>query len=373
MSAEKRLRLVLVGAGTRGRTWAGVLAETPEVELVGIVDRDESRARDAASGQSHQAAWDTDFASALDSHRPEAVIIATPPDSHHALVLQALSQGAHVLCEKPLSESIAEVVEMVARAKDRGLHLVVGMNFRYLSSSQRIRHYATTGELGALSHAQFSYIRHRDGNRADLNDYPMQMPYPLLLEQTIHHLDLLRYCYDTEVESLVAESWRPPWSSYEGDCCASILLRMENGARVNYLGTWTGSWNRMCFSWRSEFEAGALVQRRQFDDLVRIGFRPELARSGSRFKTSAEAEPTIAEQLEPCTPFVDDSRLLLREFMGAARGEVEPATTGRDHLKSLGLVQACIESIETGQWVDVARFYGTLGIPPEMLSTVTAS
>ena len=52
---------------------------------------------------------------------------------------------------------------------------------------------------------------------------------------------------------------------------------------------------------------------------------------------------------------------------------MEPATTGRDHLKSLGLVQACIESIETGQWVDVARFYGTLGIPPEMLSAVTAS
>jgi predicted DNA-binding protein (UPF0251 family) len=139
----------------------------------------------------------------------------------------------------------------------------------------------------------------------------------MLLEQSIHHFDLLRYCYDSEVESLVADSWRPSWSTYEHDCCVSALFRFENGARVNYLGTWTASWNKMSFSWRTEFASGVLIQRSQFGDLVRVDFDPTLGLSGHRFKSEEEAEPSRAEDLPPCIPFIDDSRLLLEEFSQA--------------------------------------------------------
>ena len=86
-------------------------------------------------------------------------------------------------------------IDLVGRARDKGVILMVGMNFRYLSTSQRIRRTVQNRRLGDLSYAQFTYVRHRDGNRDDLNDYPMTMPYPMLLEQSIHHFDLLRYCY----------------------------------------------------------------------------------------------------------------------------------------------------------------------------------
>jgi predicted dehydrogenase len=43
------------------------------------------------------------------------------------------------------------------------------------------------------------------------------MPQPMLLEQSIHHLDLMRYCYDDEVESVLAETWNPAWSVYQDD------------------------------------------------------------------------------------------------------------------------------------------------------------
>lgn len=329
------------------------------MRLVGVVDRDEAKARgvvldEGAGSPDSEIFCSSDFRAALKTAQPDVVVVATPPDSHHALVLEALANRVHVLCEKPVSEDLAEVVEMVTRAEALGLQLTVGMNFRYLATSQRIREYATGGRLGSLSHAQFSYVRHRAGERRDLNDYPMRMPYPMLFEQSIHHFDLIRYCYDTEVESLVADSWRPSWSSYEGDCCVSALLRLRNGARVNYQGTWTASWNRMSFSWRSEFERGVLLQRSQFDDLVRVDFRPELGLSGSRFKTETEAEVPVPEALPACTPFIDDSGMLLEEFVGAVRGDRHGLTTGRDHLRSLALIQACMDSVETGEWVDLA-------------------
>jgi predicted dehydrogenase len=303
-----------------------------------------------------------DLTSALRGGDLDAVLVSTPPDSHHALVGTALAAGKHVLCEKPLSDEMGEVIDLVQRAQENGRTLMVGMNFRYLSTSQRIRQVVQERQLGAVGYGQFTYVRHRDGNRDDLNDYPLTMPYPMLLEQSIHHFDLLRYCYDSEVESLVADSWRPSWSTYEKDCCVSVLFRFENGARVNYLGTWTASWNKMSFSWRTEFDSGVLIQQSQFDDLVRVDFEPELGLSGARFKTEEESEPGRFEKLPPCVPFIDDSRLLLAEFSRAVTGEAEAVTTGRDHLKSLGLVQACIESFETGSWVNLDALHKKLGV-----------
>ncbi|MDE2782639.1 MAG: Gfo/Idh/MocA family oxidoreductase [Gemmatimonadota bacterium] len=359
-------RILLVGAGVRGRVWARVIAEARDATLAAIVDNDEGRARRACGAHAPQAVVHRDLASALADPDidAEAVVIATPPATHHGLVSRALAHRHQVLCEKPLAEDLDEVVDLIARAEAARRHLLVGMNFRYLPSSQRIRRCVRGGELGVLSHAHFTYHRQRDGNRDDLNDYVMSMAHPMLLEQSIHHFDLLRYCYDTEVESLVCDTWRPSWSTYAGDCCVSVLFRFENGVRANYLGTWTAAWNRMEFRWRSDFERGALIQREQFDDLVRVDFERGLGLSGSNFKGEAEAEVPVVEPLEPCAPFVDDTRRLLAELLGAVQGELDPVTTGGDHLESLLLVQACIESLGSGGWVELRELRDRFSLAP---------
>ena len=356
-------RILLAGAGVRGAKWARVIAEAPDATLAGIVDLDDARAQRARDEHAPDAPVEREFAAAL-SHIPaDAVVIATPPDSHHSLVSRAFDQGLDVLCEKPLSDEMDEVLDLIATADDAERYLLVGMNFRYLPSSQRIRHYARSGELGALSYGHFTYHRQRDGNRHDLNDYVMTMPHPMLLEQSIHHFDLLRYCYDAEIESLVCDTWRPSWSTYEDDCCVSVLFRFENGVRANYLGTWTAAWNRMDFRWRTEFEEGALIQREQFEDLVRIDFDRGLGLRGSNFKGDAEAETPVPEPLAPCTAFIDDTRELLAEFLRAVRGEAEPVTTARDHLKTLLVVQACIESMEKGGWMKLRDIHERFAVP----------
>ena len=348
-----RPRVILIGAGVRGKKWARVISEAPDAALAAIVDQDASRARRTRDNYAPEALVESDFTSALRRLDVDAAVIATPPDSHHSLVCQAFDHGLDVLCEKPLSDDLDEVLDLIVSAESAGHHLLVGMNFRYLPSSQRIRHYVQSGELGALSYGHFTYHRQRDGNRHDLNDYVMTMAHPMLLEQSIHHFDLLRYCYDAEVESLVCDAWRPSWSTYEGDCCVSVLFRFENGVHANYLGTWTAAWNRMDFRWRSEFEGGALIQREQFEDLVRIDFDRGLGLRGPNFKGDAEAEKPVPESLAPCTAFIDDTRGLLDEFLRAHRRESEPRTTARDHLKTLLLVQACIESLESREWVSL--------------------
>jgi len=357
------VKLLLVGAGIRGEVWAQVCSDAPGVDLVGIVDRDLSKA-EAVRSIHHikNALIGEDLEHALRVTQSDAVIVATPPNTHYNLVSIALSAGNHVLCEKPLSDQMSEVIDLVLQARNDGLELLVGMNFRYLSTSQRIKQYVEKQELGSLSHAHFSYVRHRDGRRDDLNDYPLEMLYPMLFEQSIHHFDLLRYCYGAEVHSLVADSWKPTWSTYNNDCCVSVLFRFEDNVHVNYFGTWTGSWNKMEFRWRSEFSRGVLIQQSQFDDLIRIDFQPEMGLSGSRFKEEGESEPSHAERMPGCVPFVDDSRMLLDELVRAIQKEQIPTTTAADHLRSLCLVPACIESLEKKSWVNLQEYYEKLGV-----------
>jgi predicted dehydrogenase len=137
-------------------------------------------------------------------------------------------------------------------------------------------------------------------------------------------------------------------------------LRFRSGLRVNYLGTWTSGWNRFDFRWRTDFPGGVLIQKKQFSDLYAARLDPALAMTGPLFKD--EAEPLLPIALPPAEHFIDDTRLLLARFVEAIQAGKPVETSGKDHLKSLALVHAIIESAEHGQRVALADFYARHGL-----------
>lgn len=350
------IRFVQVGVGVRGEQWARVIREDPHAEVVGFVARrlPVLKQRVAKFGDEGVPCF-TDLSQALDETEPDAVVLVTPPEVHHEQTMVAFESGIHVLAEKPLTEDTSEAIDLVQEADRHDLKLMVGMNFRYLPTHQTIRRIIKEGGLGEPSFAHFTYLRHRDGRRADLNKYCLTMEQPMLLEQSVHHLDLLRYCYGREVEWVQADTWNPPWSTYQDDSNVSALLCFEGGLRVNYLGTWTAAWNEFNFRWRTDCSGGVLIQKAQFDDLHIARFSPELGMTGLRFKT--EAEPLEPVNLPPVEYFVDDTRGLLAEFVEALQEDKPVVTSGKDHLKTLLLVRACIESAKMGKRVIMSEFY----------------
>lgn len=362
------ISFIQVGLGVRGIHWARVIRENPQAVVAAYVDLrlDVAHQKALEWGQPDVPCF-ADLAEALDSTEADAVLLATPPAGHFEQTMLAFEHGHHVLCEKPLVEKIDEALELVRQAEQRGLQLMVGMNFRYLPTSQAIRRFIREQRFGAPGYGHFVYLRNRDGRRPDLNDYPLTMAQPMLLEQSIHHLDLLRYCYEAEVEALTADTWRPGWSTYAGDCCVSVLLRFESGLHVNYIGTWTSGWNRFQFQWRTDCPRGTIVQQAQFDDLYSVELQPRLALAGNLFKAETEAEPLQPVRLETGKDFIDDTKGLLAEFVAAVHNKKPLETSGRDHLKTLSLVLACIEAGQTSQWIKMQDFYDRRGIPAELI------
>jgi predicted dehydrogenase len=321
-------------------------------EIVGYVsiDRKELEQKVQEFGDPEASCF-IDFGQALEETKPDAVILATPPEGHYRQVLLAFEKGVHVLVEKPLTEKLEDAVMLADAADRRGLQLMVGMNFRYLPAHQVLKQFIQEKRLGEPAFGQFAYIRHRDGRRQDLNKYCLNMEQPMLLEQSIHHLDLMRYCYNREVEAVVAQTWNPSWSTYQDDSNVSILLQFEEGLCVNYLGTWTAAWNKFDFQWRTDCSRGMLLQKGQFGNLCLARFQPDLAQTGDRFKD--EAEPLQPLQMESVQAFIDDTALMFSRFVEALRLDRPVETSGRDHLRSLALVFACIESARNRKWVEM--------------------
>jgi predicted dehydrogenase/nucleoside-diphosphate-sugar epimerase len=124
-----RVRVGLVGAGYVAAHHLRALNALTFVEVVGICDRDRSRA-EALAKKFRVGAVYTDLAS-MASAKPNVVHILTPPAFHCSLALAAMDLGCHVFVEKPMAESVEECDRMIARAEETGVVLSVNHSDRF--------------------------------------------------------------------------------------------------------------------------------------------------------------------------------------------------------------------------------------------------
>jgi predicted dehydrogenase len=322
-------RTLVVGYGNRGRMWAEVVARGDSAAVLsGIVDPSAERRSVAAEAHPGCPTF-ADLDSALSAGGHDGVVLVTPPYNRLAQARAVFDAGLPLLAEKPLTLDLSEARAIVELSEQRKLALMVGLNFRFLPVSRKLRELIAADYVGPLGFGQFNYIRNRDGRRPGLNKYPLEMEQPMMLEQSIHHLDLIRYCYGREVAAVACRTFNPPWSMYRHDANVSCLLTLSDGVEVNYQGTWTSGWNDWDFGWRSDCADGVIVQRKLFSDLA-------YAKT-----TDAELTPIALPEFEA---FYDDTAALLRAFITHLRDGAELECSGRDHLETLALCFAAIES-----------------------------
>ncbi|MFF3564963.1 Gfo/Idh/MocA family protein [Streptomyces sp. NPDC002574] len=129
--------------------------------LAAIGGRDAAAVRDAAA-QHGWAAAETDWRDLIARDDVQLVDVCTPGDSHAEIAIAALEAGKHVLCEKPLANSVAEAEAMVAaaeRAAGRGQVAMVGFNYRRLPAAAYARRLVAEGRLGTIRHVRVTYLQ----------------------------------------------------------------------------------------------------------------------------------------------------------------------------------------------------------------------
>lgn len=152
----KMIKTAICGTGFMGRVHLEGVRRVESVEAAAIVGRNEEAARRLASGFSVPKVT-TDFREVLRDSSIDAVHICTPNAQHFTMVKDALEAGKHVLCEKPLTTTVAESVELDALAARKGLRNCVCHNLRYYPQVQQMRRLREDGELGEILVVQGTY------------------------------------------------------------------------------------------------------------------------------------------------------------------------------------------------------------------------
>lgn len=163
--ANERLNIGVIGCGGMAEGHLRALLElsgADNLEVIGVCDVYETRARNfhdrivKAGGRSKVI---TDYRELLALRDLDSVLIATPEHWHARQTLDALEAGKHVYCEKPLTHTISEAQAVVAKARETGLKLQVGVqgmsDDSYASAYEAIR----SGKLGPVVQAQIDYVR----------------------------------------------------------------------------------------------------------------------------------------------------------------------------------------------------------------------
>lgn len=229
------LRVAIVGTGHIGRFHMEAYRAEKDVKIVGVCDSVPERAAQAAAefgGRPYPAVLEM-----LLAERIDAVSVCTAGvenGSHHFTpVMECLSAGKHVLCEKPLSNDVTEAREMVKKADAMGVCFGCGLNHRFTPQAQTAKEWLDDGRLGTPLLSNVTLWINNPNDRTPW--FHMRALHP-------HSLDLMRF-YCGKAERVHAFFNRSPkadgpdgkricWSS------AQVNVQFANGA----IGHLTGSY-----------------------------------------------------------------------------------------------------------------------------------
>ncbi|SIN13519.1 Predicted dehydrogenase [Micromonospora cremea] len=167
-TTDRELRVGMVGYAFMGaahsqawRTVNRVYDLPARARMALICGRDTGKVADAAD----RLGWDaytTDWRDLISRDDIDVVDVCTPGDSHAEIALAALAAGKHVLCEKPLANTVAEARAMTAAAdtaRAAGVRSMCGFNYRRVPAVTMMRQLVADGRLGVIRHVRATYLQ----------------------------------------------------------------------------------------------------------------------------------------------------------------------------------------------------------------------
>jgi predicted dehydrogenase len=345
-------RLVQVGTGGIGERWCReflppFIAEG-RVEVVAAVDIDPSVLANAQEGLGlSDSRVYTDLERALDERTADAITIVVPPAHHEAVVDSALARGLDILSEKPIADTLAASMRIIDKVASSRVRMGITMSHRFDVDKATLRDEIRSGRNGRLDYlvAMFTTAARAYG---EWSLFRHEMDHPMLVEGSVHHLDILADLAGSPCQSVWATTWRPPWAEYKGHTNVLAVLEFADGTRAQYeaatatAATLTGWANEYI---RAECEFATLVLDRR--EVRRYPYVP-----------GADHWPPVDRSTGAVIPRPAGSRWghkrLIEDFLDWRDGGPPMETEVAANLRSMQLVAAAIRSSQTRQSVRLA-------------------
>jgi myo-inositol 2-dehydrogenase / D-chiro-inositol 1-dehydrogenase len=330
------MRVAVVGAGSMGSFHADLLGSLDDVTELHVVDADAARAEEAAHRNGGTA---LSFEEAVE--RADALIIATPPELHRQQVEAALDAGRHVLCEKPLTDTLASSIELTRRIEVEGAHVEVGFQRRHDAGYLAARE-AVSGRLHLVRlTAHDPLVPERPGPTG-----PPPEVAPSFRDSSIHDFDLVRWLSGQEVAEVVVAAGNRDGSRPDDPRRiekAVVSMRLSGGTLAVLDASWLQPWgydNRVELIGESAAVTAGLsprtpMQHIEWTPRPADGWQGYLERYAPAYRAELEAFLLCCRGIRPPVATARDGLEAMRVAVAATRSHVERRPVALDEIPGL--------------------------------------
>ena len=325
-------RVCVIGQGPIGTLHSRIYQADPLAELVGVADLIKQRVEEGSARfnvPGFQDAWQM-----LDALHPDIVSVATGgyeySSDHYEAVMMALESGAHVLCEKPISNDIRKAEQMVARAKELRRCFGIDLNHRFTPAARLAKKWQLEGRIGHLLFINMAiWIKNLTESSPNFH---LKALHP-------HSMDIMRH-FGGDVEAVHCFATKAPgrtlWST------AQVNVLFQNGA----VGHLTGSYDIERGHPMERCEVAGMAGRFVIDDM----FREVTLYPAGNLEKSVFTNPIFGGM----GTFEDTFRNRIHTFLEQVDNGVLPEEidgSGADGLAAQKVLHAIIDSVNSGSVV----------------------
>jgi predicted dehydrogenase len=324
------VRFGLIGAGGIAQSHAQAFRSTPLAQVVCVVD---SRADAAAAlAENLGCVSCTHYEDLLDCTQVDAVLICTPPSTHHEISLHFIRNRVAVLCEKPLATNLEDAVEMVESARAHDTIFTMASKFRYVEDVIRAKSIVTSGILGEIILFENAFTARVDMSQR-WNSDPTISGGGVLIDNGTHSIDIVRYFLGPIGEVQVVEGKRVQ------------TLAVEDTVRV-FVRTVSGVLGTIDLSWSINKELDSYINIYGSNGTIRVGWQK------SQYRQASSSDwITFGNGYHK----VEALRGQIDNFCRALRGTEPLRITSEDAIASVGVVEAAYQSLADSHWTPIAE------------------
>lgn len=274
----------------------------------------------------------SDYKEMLENAELDAVIIATPTNTHKEIAIDCLNADKDVLVEKPLARTYAEAKAVVDVAKKNKKKLMVGMNLRYRPDTMLLRSIVSSGEIGEPFYAKCGWVR-RQSSEEKWFTKKEEAGGGVIIDLGIHLLDLALWLMNyPEINSVSCKTFQHNTKNVEDT--AISFIKFKNDSLINLEVSWSMPTDKdhfflSVFGTKGSFTLSPLHVYKRINDEILDLTPAQVDNSTALFKKSYMNE--------------------LKSFVGAVKGLNPVLSPGDEALERMKIIEAMYQSANKDQ------------------------
>jgi len=325
------LKIAVIGYGYWGPNLVRNFVEAPTAQVIAVADINPDNLK-RVSSRYPTIEITTNVDDIFANADIDAVVIATPVNTHYDLALKALQSDKHVLVEKPMASSSAQAEDLIAEAQKRNLVLMVDHTFVYTGAVRKIADLIRKGDLGD--------VLYYDSTRINLGLF--QHDVNVIWDLAVHDLSIIEYVLNKEPRAVSATGMSHVAGEPENVAYLTIFYDDNLIAHVNV-------------NWLAPVKVrrtliGGSKQMIVYDALEPIE-TVKIYDKGIDIKTAEEIYRTLisyrtGDMYSPKIEATEALQLEARHFIDCIENGTTPETDGKAGLRVVKILEAASESIK---------------------------